>query len=58
LPATDTSKIHATRFQFRFEPAGYAREGVWRPSAIKDGSVTDQVLFAITDRDLAVKAEQ
>jgi hypothetical protein len=27
-----------------------------RPSAIKDGSVTDQALFAITERDLAGKA--
>jgi ribosomal-protein-alanine N-acetyltransferase len=34
------------------EKVGYAREGVLRRSAIKDGTVTDQVLFAITDRDL------
>ena len=33
------------------EKAGYVREGVLRRSAIKDGVVTDQVLFAITDRD-------
>jgi RimJ/RimL family protein N-acetyltransferase len=35
--------------------AGYAREGILRCSAIKDGSVTDHVLFAITGRDLAAK---
>jgi [ribosomal protein S5]-alanine N-acetyltransferase len=33
------------------EKAGYLREGLLRRSAIKDGNVTDQVLFAITDRD-------
>jgi RimJ/RimL family protein N-acetyltransferase len=37
------------------EKAGYTREGVLRRSAIKDGVVTDQVLFAITDRDFAAK---
>jgi RimJ/RimL family protein N-acetyltransferase len=40
------------------DKAGYAREGVLRRSAIKDGIVTDQVLFAITDRDLAAKVER
>jgi RimJ/RimL family protein N-acetyltransferase len=35
--------------------AGYAREGTLRRSAIKDGNVTDQVLFAITDRDLQAR---
>lgn len=33
------------------EKAGYLREGVLRRSAIKDGVVVDQVLYAITDRD-------
>jgi RimJ/RimL family protein N-acetyltransferase len=33
------------------EKAGYAREGVLRRSAIKDGTILDQVLFAITDED-------
>jgi [ribosomal protein S5]-alanine N-acetyltransferase len=33
------------------EKAGYKREGVLRCSAIKDGVVIDQVLFAITDQD-------
>ena len=37
------------------ENAGYLREGLLRRSAIKDGSVTDQLLFAITDRDLDAK---
>ena len=35
------------------EKAGYAREGLLRRSAIKDGVVLDQVLFAITDHDLS-----
>jgi ribosomal-protein-alanine N-acetyltransferase len=35
------------------EKAGYAREGLLRRSAIKDGIVLDQVVFAITDHDLA-----
>jgi RimJ/RimL family protein N-acetyltransferase len=40
------------------EKAGYTREGVLRRSAIKGGIVIDQVLFAITDDDLAAKAER
>jgi [ribosomal protein S5]-alanine N-acetyltransferase len=35
------------------EKAGYLREGVMRRSAIKEGVVLDQVLYAITDHDLA-----
>lgn len=35
--------------------AGYTREGILRRSALKDGSVTDQLLFAITDRDLQAR---
>ena len=34
------------------EKAGFTREGVLRRSAIKEGVVLDQVLFAITDLDL------
>lgn len=34
------------------EKAGYVREGVMRRSAIKEGVVHDQVLYAITDQDL------
>jgi ribosomal-protein-alanine N-acetyltransferase len=33
--------------------AGYVREGVMRRSAIKEGVILDQVLYAITDQDLA-----
>lgn len=33
------------------EKAGYVREGVLRRSAIKDGTVLDQVVYAMTDRD-------
>ena len=33
------------------EKAGYAREGVMSRSAIKEGIVLDQVLYAITDMD-------
>jgi ribosomal-protein-alanine N-acetyltransferase len=35
------------------EKVGYVREGVLRRSAIKDGTVLDQVVYAITDRDRA-----
>jgi RimJ/RimL family protein N-acetyltransferase len=35
------------------EKAGYVREGLLRRSAIKNGVVVDQVLFAITDQDVA-----
>ena len=35
------------------EKVGYVREGVMRRSAIKEGVVLDQVLYAITDQDLA-----
>jgi [ribosomal protein S5]-alanine N-acetyltransferase len=34
------------------EKAGYVREGVLRRSAIKEGIVLDQVLYAITDMDV------
>jgi RimJ/RimL family protein N-acetyltransferase len=33
------------------EKAGYLREGVLRRSAIKNGAILDQALFAITDLD-------
>jgi RimJ/RimL family protein N-acetyltransferase len=33
------------------EKAGYIREGVMRRSAIKEGIILDQVLYAITDLD-------
>jgi [ribosomal protein S5]-alanine N-acetyltransferase len=35
------------------EKAGYLREGVMRRSAIKEGIIRDQILYAITDQDLA-----
>jgi [ribosomal protein S5]-alanine N-acetyltransferase len=34
------------------EKAGYIREGVLRRSAIKEGIVLDQVLYALTDMDV------
>jgi [ribosomal protein S5]-alanine N-acetyltransferase len=34
------------------EKAGYVREGVLRRSAIKEGIVVDQVLYAIADMDM------
>jgi RimJ/RimL family protein N-acetyltransferase len=39
------------------EKAGYRREGLLRRSAIKDGVVLDQVLYAITDHDMARAGE-
>jgi [ribosomal protein S5]-alanine N-acetyltransferase len=38
------------------ENAGYIREGVMRRSAIKDGVVLDQALYAVTDLDRAARA--
>jgi RimJ/RimL family protein N-acetyltransferase len=35
------------------EKCGYIREGVMRRSAIKEGVVIDQVLYALTDQDFA-----
>jgi ribosomal-protein-alanine N-acetyltransferase len=35
------------------EKCGYVREGTMRRSAIKEGVVMDQVLYALTDRDLS-----
>jgi RimJ/RimL family protein N-acetyltransferase len=35
------------------EKVGYVREGVLRRSAVKDGTVLDQVVYAMTDRDRA-----
>ena len=35
------------------EKCGYVREGTMRRSAIKEGVVIDQVLYALTDEDFA-----
>jgi RimJ/RimL family protein N-acetyltransferase len=35
------------------EKCGYVREGLMRRSVVKEGVVLDQVLYALTDRDLA-----
>ncbi len=35
------------------EKCGYVREGTMRQSAIKEGTVIDQVLYALTDEDFA-----
>jgi len=35
------------------EKCGYIREGILRRSAIKDGIVLNQVLYALTDQDLS-----
>lgn len=35
------------------EKAGYVREAVMRRSAVKEGKIVDQVLYAITDLDLS-----
>lgn len=34
------------------EKCGYMREGIMRRSAVKEGVVLDQVLYALTDQDL------
>jgi ribosomal-protein-alanine N-acetyltransferase len=52
------SRIFATPFANNpasirvLEKAGYVREGVLRRSAIKEGVILDQVLYAIIDQDL------
>ena len=38
------------------EKAGYRRDGRLRRSIIKDGTVADQLLYAITDEDLATES--
>ncbi len=44
--------ISSTASMRVLEKAGYVREGVLRRSAIKEGIVLDQVLYAITDIDV------
>ncbi|HEX9582692.1 MAG TPA: GNAT family protein [Gemmatimonadales bacterium] len=55
--ALDTHNLHrvyASVFDWNpasmrvLEKAGYRREGIMRSSALKDGKVTDQVLYALT----------
>ena len=45
--------ISSTASMRVLEKAGYVREGVLRRSAIKEGIVVDQVLYALTDMDLS-----
>jgi [ribosomal protein S5]-alanine N-acetyltransferase len=45
--------ISSTASMRVLEKAGYVREGVLRRSAIKEGNVLDQVLYALTDMDLS-----
>ena len=44
---------HSTASIRVLEKCGYVCEGVMRRSAIKEGVVLDQVLYAVTDQDLA-----
>ena len=43
--ANNTGSMHV------LENAGYIREGVMRRSAVKEGIVLDQALYAITDQE-------
>ena len=45
--------ISSTASMRVLEKAGYVREGVLRRSAIKEGIVLDQVLYALTDMDVS-----
>ncbi len=45
--------INSTASMRVLEKAGYVREGVLRRSAIKEGIVLDQVLYALTDMDVS-----
>ena len=55
--ALDLTRIFAVPFVDNsasmrvLERCGYAREGTMRRSAIKEGVVMDQMLYAVTDRD-------
>ncbi len=57
--ALDLTRVFAVPFASSsasirvLEKCGYVREGVMRRSAIKEGVVIDQVLYAMTDQDLA-----
>ncbi|WP_224996770.1 GNAT family N-acetyltransferase [Cesiribacter sp. SM1] len=61
MPALGLSRIYALPFIHNqgsvraLEKAGYLREGVLRRSAIKEGKILDQALYAFTDLDLAQK---
>jgi ribosomal-protein-alanine N-acetyltransferase len=61
IPALGLSRIYALPFINNhgsvraLEKAGYQREGVLKRSAIKEGKITDQALYAFTDVDLAQK---
>ncbi len=44
--------ISSTASIWVLEKAGYVREGVLRRSALKEGVVLDQVLYALTDMDM------
>ncbi len=56
--AFDLTRIFAVPFASScasirvLEKCGYIRKGIMRRSAIKEGVVLNQVLYALTDRDL------
>ena len=58
--AFDLTRIFAVPFANNpasvrvLEKAGYVREGLMRRSAVKEGVVLDQVLYAVTDLDWSV----
>ena len=60
--ALDLTRVFAVPFASSsasirvLEKCGYVREGTMRRSAIKEGAVIDQVLYALTDEDLAHQA--
>jgi ribosomal-protein-alanine N-acetyltransferase len=57
--ALDLTRIFAVLFVSSsvsirvLEKCGYIREGIMSRSATKEGVVIDQVLYALTDQDLA-----
>ncbi|AHM60492.1 acetyltransferase [Flammeovirgaceae bacterium 311] len=60
IPALSLSRIYALPFIHNggsvraLEKAGYQREGILKRSAIKEGRIIDQVMYAFTDADLVL----
>lgn len=58
IPALSLSRIFALPFIYNegsvraLEKAGYQQEGILKRSAIKEGSIVDQFMYAFTDADL------
>ena len=60
IPALELTRVYALPFAYNtascrvLEKAGYLREGYLKRSAVKEGVVVDQVLYAFTDQQLMI----